>query len=517
MVSRHAATCSCKGFPGATTNGISHRTQYTSQCILTKSNIQNACPKAQKNGEDVAKTRGHVVGIDLGTTNSAVAVMEGDTPVVVPNNLGHQTTPSVVSFSEEEDQVYVGVKAKRVSAVKPLDTYYSVKRLIGQYACHVQDDMNMLAFHTDEDSDGLVVLGMGESSHVYPEEISAIVVHQLLEDAAAFKGVEKEDITKAVISIPAYFNDDQKEATVAAGQMAGLKKVRLLREPVAAALAYGIKAEKDQTVLVFDLGGGTFDVSLLEVGGGVIEVLSTGGDPHLGGDDWDQVIVEWLEEEFLKPAGVDTSTPQMIANLKAVAEAAKMQLSKSDSAVIRMPVGGGIEAYLSRQKFEALSEELFRRARQPLDYACWQAGVDLGTALKEWEISQNALRKRDGGQRRSKDAVHDEGVQIVPKKRLPVSEVLLVGGATRMPAVRKFVQNMTGLIPKDSHVDPDLAVALGAAIQAGIYEGNVSDVMIMDIWQASLMRAYAAQLEAQDQSNENEGIDGTDVSTDTST
>jgi molecular chaperone DnaK len=242
----------------------------------------------------------------------------------------------------------------------------------------------------------------------------------------------------------------------------------------------------------------------LEVGGGVIEVLSTGGDPHLGGDDWDHVIVKWLEEEFLKPAGVDTSSPQMIANLKAVAEAAKMQLTKNETTIIRMPVGGGIEAFLSRQKLESLSEELFRRARQPLDYACWQAGVDLGTALKEWEIAQNALRKRDGGQRRSKGAVKDQGVQIVPKKRLPVSEVLLVGGATRMPAVRNFVQNMTGLKPKDSNVDPDLAVALGAAIQAGIYEGNVSDVMIMDVWQASLMRAYAAQLEKQEVENQDE-------------
>ena len=482
-----------------------HPTQFTSPDVLhLKYRIQ-----AEKEGVDSGKSRrGHVAGIDLGTTNSAIAVMEGDTPVVVPNSLGHQTTPSVVSFVHEEDQVYVGVMAKRMSAVKPLDTYYSVKRLIGQFASHVRGDMEEVAFRTSEDEDGLVVLEMrgddGDVSHVYPEEISAIVLHQLLEDAAAFLGSEKEDITRAVISIPAYFNDEQKEATVAAGQMAGLKKVRLLREPVAAALAYGIRAEKDQTVLVFDLGGGTFDVSLLEVGGGVIEVLSTGGDPHLGGDDWDHVIVAWLEEEFLKPAGVDTSSPQMIANLKAVAEAAKMQLSKSDTAVIRMPVGGGIEAYLSRQKFEALSEELFRRARQPLDYACWQAGVDLGTALKEWEIAQTALRKRDGGQRRSKGTVKDEGVQIVPKKRLPVSEVLLVGGATRMPAVRKFVENMTGLAPKDSNVDPDLAVALGAAVQAGIYEGNVSDVMIMDIWQASLMRAYAAQIEKQGETKLNE-------------
>lgn len=497
-----SACPTCRWFSSTLAQTHSNHMLYNSNTMS-----RSKCVRAQEKGQE--SLRGPVAGIDLGTTNSAIAVMEGDTPVIVPNSFGHQTTPSVVSFVHEDDEVYVGVKAKRMSAVKPLDTYYSVKRLIGQYASHMKNDMDELAFHTTEDEDGLVVLemrgGEGETaSHVYPEEISAIVLHQLLEDAAAFVGADKEDITKAVISIPAYFNDEQKEATIAAGQMAGLQKVRLLREPVAAALAYGIKAEKDQTVLVFDLGGGTFDVSLLEVGGGVIEVLSTGGDPHLGGDDWDHVIVEWLEKEYLQPARVDTHSPQMIANLKAVAEAAKMQLSQNETAVIRMPVGGGIEAYLSRQKFESLSEELFKRARQPLDYACWQAGVDLGTALKEWEISQKALRKRDGGQRRSKGAVKDEGVQIVPKKRLPVSEVLLVGGATRMPAVRTFVQNMTGLTPKDSNVDPDLAVALGAAVQAGIYEGNVSDVMIMDIWQASLMRAYASQIERQEQGEEEE-------------
>jgi heat shock protein 1/8 len=425
--------------------------------------------------------------------------MEGDTPVVVPNSLGHLTTPSVVNLG---DDVSVGVKAKRMAAVDPLNTYYSVKRLIGKCMDDASDDVKLMAFQTDQDDDGLVLLHSSRQEEgIYPEEISALVLRQLLEDASAFKG--GEEITKAVISVPAYFNDEQKEATVAAGMMAGLKKVRLLREPVAAALAYGIRAEKDQTVLVFDLGGGTFDVSLLEVGGGVIEVLSTGGDPHLGGDDWDQVIIDWLKQQYLKPAGVDTDDPQMIANLKAVAEAAKMQLSKSDTAVIRMPVAGGIEAFLNRQKFESLAEDLFRRARLPLDMACWQAGVDLGTALKEWETAQTALRKRDGGQRRAKKAVQDQGVQITPKKRMPVSEVLLVGGATRMPAVRKFVENMTGLVPKETNVDPDLAVALGAAVQAGIYEGNVSDVMIMDIWQASLMRAYATQLEKEQEQDAN--------------
>ena len=343
--------------------------------------------------------RGSVAGIDLGTTNSAIAVLEGDTPVIVPNAAGDTTTPSVVSLAANE--VYVGATAKRRGAVDPRNTFYSVKRLIGQFSSDVDEHV---AYGTSQDEHGLVTLHVGgeenenenenddieKSSTIYPEEVSAIVLSQLLEDARNFKN---DEITRAVISVPAYFNDEQKDATVAAGEMAGLQKVRLLREPVAAALAYGVKATTDQTVLVFDLGGGTFDVSLLEVGGGVIEVLSTGGDPHLGGDDFDRVIVEWLEKQYLEPAGVDTSSPSMIANLKAIAEAAKMQLSVSDTAVIRMPVGGGIEAVLTRQKFEALSDELFRRAREPLDYACWQAGIDLGTSLEAWKVA----RKNIGG------------------------------------------------------------------------------------------------------------------------
>lgn len=439
--------------------------------------------------------RGCVAGIDLGTTNSAIAVVEADQPVIVPNSQGDLTTPSVVSLAGED--IYVGASAKRRGIVDPLGTFYSVKRLIGQLAGGVTKDAEDVAFGTGVDEEGMVTLRI-DSEQVYPEEISAIVLAQLLDDARRFKN---EDITRAVISVPAYFNDEQKDATVAAGEMAGLEKVRLLREPIAAALAYGVKATEDQTVLVFDLGGGTFDVSLLEVGGGVIEVLSTGGDPHLGGDDFDQIIVEWLENQYLKPAGVDTDSPQMIANLRAVAETAKIQLSVSESAIIRMPVGGGIEAVLTRQKFEALAEDLFRRAREPVDFACWQAGVDLGTALEEYEVARRGLNKRERGQRRSTKAVKDPGVQIVPKRekdntrRLPVSEVLLVGGATRMPAVRKFVENMTGIVPKDSNVDPDLAVALGAAIQAGVYEGNVSDVMIMDVWRASLMRAFAKAID----------------------
>lgn len=333
--------------------------------------------------------------------------------MVVPNEHGSLTTPSVVSLTE--DEIHVGVKAKRRAAAAPLDTYYSVKRLIGLERSVVEGDVKSMAYEAGEDDDGLLVLSSTlEEKSIYPEEISALVLSKLLEDASAYTG---EKIGKAVISIPAYFNDEQKEATVAAGMMAGLEKVKLLREPVAAALAYGINAESDQTILVFDLGGGTFDVSLLEVGGGVIEVLSTGGDPHLGGDDWDATIVQWLEDEYLKPAGVDTKDPVIMANLKTVAEAAKLKLSTSEAAVIRMPLAGGIETTLTRQKFEALTADLFRRARLPLDQACWQAGVDLGTALKEWEQAQRNLLRRDSGKKRSKKAVKDAGVQIRPKKK----------------------------------------------------------------------------------------------------
>ena len=434
-------------------------------------------------------------------------IVEGGEPVVVPNEDGKLTVPSVVSLTE--DDVFIGVKAKRRASVAPLDTYYSVKRLIGQEYTTIGVDALHLAYEVGADRDNLVVLKSGiEGKDIYPEEISALVLSKLLENAMNYAG---EAVTKAVISIPAYFNDEQKEATIAAGMMAGLKKVRLLREPIAAALAYGINVENDQTVLVFDLGGGTYDVSLLEVGGGVIEVLSTGGDPHLGGDDWDQAIVLWLEKEYLEPAGVNYNDPIIKANLKSVAEAAKLQLSVSDEAVIRMPLGGGIQATLTRQKLESLTDHLFRRARLPLDQACWQAGVDLGTAIKDWEQTQRSLRKRERGQRRSKTAVKDEGVQIRPKKRQPVSEILLVGGATRMPAVRKFVENMTGLIPKETNVDPDLAVAIGAAVQAGVFEGAISDVMIMDVWQASLMRAYATQIEEQkDSTIDNDYFDDDD-------
>lgn len=430
-------------------------------------------------------------------------MIELNTPVIIPNQEGAPTTPSVVAF-RQDGSVLVGATAQRQAPVNPANTFYSVKRFIGRTYKESIVDAKRVAYgvEADEDGDGAAVLrcAHAEDGTFYPEEISGYVLASLLAAAEDFRG--GEPVTKAVVSVPAYFNDEQREATATAGRLAGLEAVRILREPVAAALAYGLSAQEDQTVLVFDLGGGTFDVSLLEVGGGVIEVLSTGGDPHLGGDDWDAAIVAWLLKDHLIPAGVDPTDPMIRANLKGVAEAAKIKLSTEDKVVIRMPVGGGVEAVLTRQMFEGMTADLFRRARLPLDQACWQAGVDLGTAVAEFDDAVRAGKKGakggkggKGGAGAAADLVAAGAPQIRPKRRMPVTEVLLVGGATRMPGVRRFVKNMTGLEPRESAIDPDLAVALGAAVQAGIYEGQVSDLMVMDVWQASLMRAYAKQLE----------------------
>ena len=450
-------------------------------------------------------------------------MMEFEEPVIIPNQEGKPTTPSVVAF-RPDSSVLVGASAQRQAPINPSNTFYSVKRFIGREFDEATEDVERAAYTViaDPEGSGAAVLRCdhAEDGTFYPEEISAYVIAKLVAAAEEYQG---SPVTKAVISVPAYFNDEQREATATAGRLAGLEAVRIMREPIAAALAYGLSAEEDQTVLVFDLGGGTYDVSLLEVGGGVIEVLSTGGDPHLGGDDWDAAIVSWLISEHLKPAGVDCTEPSIMANLKAVAEAAKIKLSSDEKIVIRMPVGGGIEAILTRKMFEGMTADLFRRARLPLDQACWQAGVDLGTAVREFDDAVRSIKKGGkGGSGSSKgasaaaDLAATGAPQIRPKRRMPVSEVLLVGGATRMPGVRRFVRNMTGIEPRETLVDPDLAVALGAAVQAGIYEGQVSDLMVMDVWQASLMRAYARQVAAEqaaaagEQLSEGEETEGED-------
>ncbi|KAG2438835.1 hypothetical protein HXX76_005375 [Chlamydomonas incerta] len=437
-----------------------------------------------------------LVGIDLGTTNSAVAYIETGKPKCIPNADGETITPSVVSVLKD-GEVVVGKRAQRQAVLHPAATYYSVKRLIGRRADDpaVREEAGRLPYKVSADEDGAVVLDCPNvgPGYLYPEEVSAQVVSQLVADAAEHT---RGRVTKAVIAVPAYFDDRQREATVAAGKLAGLETVRLLREPVAAALAYGLDLREDATVLVFDLGGGTYDVSLLEVGAGTVEVLSTGGDSHLGGDDWDAAICNWVQRNYLSPAGLDPgSDPRLRANLRALAQAAKHSLSEADEVVLRMPVGGRgggpLEVTLTRDTLEEeLTQELWRRCRLPLDQACWQAGVDLNEVVGGHEAMKEQLRNR-GVPSWKLEAMQPE---IRPRKRAPLSAVLLVGGATRMPAVRSFLRNMTGLEPigaGQGGVDPDEAVALGAAVQAGILQGEITNLMVMDQWQASLMRALA--------------------------
>ncbi|GIL56890.1 hypothetical protein Vafri_12177, partial [Volvox africanus] len=433
-----------------------------------------------------------VVGIDLGTTNSAVAYIEGGKPKCIPNADGETITPSVVGVLRD-GEVVVGRRAQRQAVLHPLTTYYSAKRLIGrQYNDPtVQEEITRLPYEVSCDEAGSVVFNCPRvgPGYLYPEEVSSQVISQLVSDAAAYT---RGRVTKAVIAVPAYFDDRQREATIAAGKLAGLETVRLLREPVAAALAYGLDLRTDSVVLVFDLGGGTYDVSLLEVGNGTVEVLSTGGDAHLGGDDWDAAIANWLERTHLRPAGLDpASDPRLRANLRALAQAAKHSLTDSEEVVLRMPVGGPgggpLEARLTRTQLDELTQELWRRCRLPLDQACWQAGVDLNEVVGGHEALKEQLRNR-GVPGWKIQALQPE---IRPRKRSPLGTVLLVGGATRMPAVGRFISNMTGLQPLEAALDPDEAVALGAAVQAGILQGEISNLMVIDQWQASLMRALA--------------------------
>ncbi|KAF8073120.1 dnaK [Scenedesmus sp. PABB004] len=439
-----------------------------------------------------------VVGIDLGTTNSAVARIVDGAPVCIPNAHGDTLTPSVVAFLPGGG-TRVGRAAKARGGGGGGDaatTYYSVKRLIGRpwADAAVQGEAARLAYTVAADSEGATVLACPHvpPGCLYPEEVSGCVVAQLLDDARAATGAAA--VTKAVITVPAYFDDAQRDATVAAGRLAGLETVRLVREPVAAALAYGLDLAEEQVVLVFDLGGGTFDISLLEVGNGTIEVLSTGGDAHLGGDDWDAAIVDWLRSRYLDPAGVDSSAPALAAKLKALAEYAKVSLSDAPAVTLRMPVGGPgggpLMVTLDQATLDELSADLFRRARLPLDQACWAAGVDLN------ELQMSLAAKKEELARKGVPQWKQEllKLEIRPRARAAVSKVLLVGGATRMPAVRRFITNMTGLVPvglEEGGVDPDEAVALGAAVQAGILQGQVEGLMVMDQWQASLMRALA--------------------------
>ena len=391
-----------------------------------------------------------IVGIDLGTTNSCVAVMEGGDPVVIANAEGNRTTPSVVAFTKNGERL-VGQTAKRQATINPENTLYSIKRFIGRNYEEVATEREMVPFKVSKGSRNDVRVHSSNTGKEYaPQEISAMVLQKLKTDAEAYLG---EPVTQAVITVPAYFNDSQRQATKDAGKIAGLEVLRIINEPTAAALAYGLDKKKEEKILVFDLGGGTFDVSVLEVGDGVVEVKATNGDTHLGGDDYDQRVVDWLIDEFRKDQGIDLGKDrQALQRLKEAAEKAKIELSSISQSEINLPFitadASGpkhLQINLSRAKFEQLTNDLTERLKGPFQQALKDAGVS----------SSN------------------------------LDEVVLVGGSTRMPVVQEMVRKITGKEPNKS-VNPDEVVAVGAAIQAGVLGGDVKDVVLLDVSPLSL-------------------------------
>jgi len=391
-----------------------------------------------------------IIGIDLGTTNSVVAVVEGGDPVVIPTAEGGRLCPSVVAFNKSGERM-VGQTAKRQAVVNSENTVYSIKRFMGRHFDEVETERKMVSFETVRGASDDVRVKIPVNSREYtPQEISAMILAKLKADAEAYLG---EPVSKAVITVPAYFNDSQRQATKDAGKIAGLEVMRIINEPTAAALAYGLDKKDNEIILVFDLGGGTFDVSLLEVGDGVVEVKSTNGDTHLGGDDWDQVILNWVADEFKKENGIDLRQDrQSLQRMREAAEKAKVELSSVTESDINLPYvtadASGpkhLQVKLTRSKFEQLSEGLVNRIRGPF----------------------NAVLK-DGGMKASE-----------------VDEVVLVGGATRMPMVQDLVRSLTGKEPHKG-VNPDEVVAVGAAIQAGVLAGDVKDVLLLDVTPLSL-------------------------------
>lgn len=392
---------------------------------------------------------GKIIGIDLGTTNSVVAVLEGNEPVVIANSEGKRTTPSVVAFVENGERK-VGDPAKRQAITNPQHTVYSIKRFMGERYSAVKDEAHRLPYKLVEGENDTPRVDI-DGRHYTPQEISAIILQKMKKTAEDYLGAE---VTDAVITVPAYFSDAQRQATKEAGEIAGLKVQRIVNEPTAAALAYGLdKSHKDMKIAVFDLGGGTFDISILELGDGVFEVLSTNGDTHLGGDDFDHVIIDWLAEEFKNDEGVDLrKDPMALQRLKEAAEKAKIELSSSTSTEINlpyiMPVDGvpkHLVRTLSRAKFEQLSDRYIQACRGPVAQALKDAG-------------------------------------LAPSN---VDEVILVGGSTRIPAVQEMVAKIFGREPSKG-VNPDEVVALGAAIQGGVLSGDVKDVLLLDVTPLSL-------------------------------
>jgi molecular chaperone DnaK len=390
-----------------------------------------------------------IIGIDLGTTNSVVAVMEGGQPVVIPNQEGARTTPSVVAFTKSGDRL-VGQVAKRQAVTNPENTIYSIKRFMGRRFDEVTEEMKLVPYHVvrGENGDARVEI-MGRK--YAPPEISAMILTKLKEAAEAYLG---EKVTKAVITVPAYFNDAQRQATKDAGQIAGLEVLRIINEPTAAALAYGLDKKKEERIAVYDFGGGTFDISILEVGDGVVEVKSTNGDTHLGGDNIDQRLVDWLIEEFKKEEGVDLSRDRMaLQRLKEAAEKAKIELSSAMETEINLPFIYGdpqtgpkhLVKTLTRARFEQMIEDILQRSIPP----CKQALADAG---------------------------------LTPEQ---IDEVVLVGGSTRIPRVQQLVRELFKKEPNKT-VNPDEVVAVGAAVQGGVLGGEVKDVLLLDVTPLSL-------------------------------
>ena len=384
-----------------------------------------------------------IIGIDLGTTNSAMAIMEGSSPEILVNAEGDRTTPSVVAYRADGDRL-VGKPAKNQSVTNPDNTIYSIKRFIGRKYDETASERKQVPFHVSRGSDGRNMVDVN-GSHLTPEEISAAVLQKLKADAEKKLG---EKIIEAVITVPAYFNDAQRQATKDAGRIAGLDVKRIVNEPTAAALAYGLEKKPDEKILVFDLGGGTLDVSLLDLSDGVFEVLATSGDNHLGGDDWDQKVIDWIADKFNGETGIDLRTDKMaLQRLKEAAEKAKMELSAASQTEINLPFITAdatgpkhLDYTLTRTEFERMTRDLLDRCRKPYE-----------SVLKDAKI-----------------------------KSSEIGDVLLVGGSTRMPAVQELVKEMTGKTP-NMGVNPDEVVAMGAAVQGGVLTGTVNDILLLDV------------------------------------
>ena len=391
-----------------------------------------------------------VVGIDLGTTNSVVAAIEGGQPSVIINAEGLRTTPSIVAYTKKEE-LLVGQIAKRQAVINPENTFFSVKRFIGSKEGEIAEESKKLPYKVGKDqNDNIKINCPALKKEFSPEELSAQVLRKLINDATDYLG---QEVTQAVITVPAYFNDSQRQATMDAGKIAGIEVLRIINEPTAASLAYGLDKKQNETILVFDLGGGTFDVSILEVGDGIFEVLATAGDTNLGGDDFDNVLVNWLINDFKEKEGIDLGDDiQALQRLTEAAEKAKIELSTVEKTTIHLPFITAdktgpkhIEQELTREVFEKLCQDLINRCRIPVEKA----------------LSDARLDKSD------------------------INEVVLVGGSTRIPAIQKLVESLTGKKPNQS-VNPDEVVAIGAAIQAGILAGEVKDVLLLDVTPLSL-------------------------------